>query len=129
MKLGFEHFAHITLQVLNFGEGEGTYFFFETFFTILTLWNLFWPNTLLQQIMKETNCYATQVLDIIESTMGGPNWIPLTIPNLKAILAITKYMYMKKQPNINSYLEKCGSLFHCPIISNIKARDRFFALP
>ena len=57
--------------------------------------------------------------------MGGSKWTPRTIPNLKAFLAMTMYMDMKKQPNIKTYWEKCG-LFHCPIISNIMTQDRFY---
>jgi hypothetical protein len=60
--------------------------------------------------------------------MGGKNWENLTVLELKAFLAIHMYMGMKWQPNIQSYWEKEGSLFHCPIISSIISRDRFCAL-
>ena len=43
---------------------------FKTFLIILTLWNLFWPHIILQQIVEEINHYATQILDIMGSTMG-----------------------------------------------------------
>jgi hypothetical protein len=47
---------------------------------------------------------------------------------LKAFLAIHMYMGMKRQPNYKSYWEKEGSLFYCPIISNIMSRAQFAQL-
>jgi hypothetical protein len=48
--------------------------------------------------------------------------------SLKAFLAIHMYMGMKRQPNYKWYWEKAGSLFHCPIISNIMSWARFAQL-
>ena len=45
--------------------------FFENFPTILTMWNLFWPQTVLQDIVGETNRYAIAILDAMGNTMGG----------------------------------------------------------
>ena len=78
--------------------------------------------------MKETNCYATVVLDAMGSTMGGRSWEPLTTAGLKAFLSITMCIGMKKQPNIKTYWKKKGSFFHCPTISNIMTHARYFAL-
>ena len=74
------------------------------------------------------NRYATAVLDVMESTMEGPNWIALTTTSLKAFLAMTMYMSMKKQPNLKICWEKQGSFFHCSIISNILTWTRIWAL-
>jgi hypothetical protein len=52
----------------------------------------------------------------------------LTIPGLKAFIAVLLYMGMKRQPNRKSYCQKEGSVFHCPIISNIMTRQWFEAL-
>jgi hypothetical protein len=82
----------------------------------------------LQRIVTESNRYATHPLDAMGNTMGGRNWVHMTVAELKAFLAIHMYMGMKRQPNVQSYWEKEGSLFHCPIISNIMSRDRFRAL-
>jgi hypothetical protein len=54
--------------------------------------------------------------------------VAFSVAKLKAFLAIHMYMGMKKQPNIKTYWEKYGSIFHCPIISNIMTRDRFMDL-
>jgi hypothetical protein len=37
-------------------------------------------------------------------------------------------MGMKKQPNYKTYWENEGTIFHCPIISNIMTRERFIQL-
>ena len=114
--------------MVEFLEQRGNTKFFENFPTILTLWNLFWPHIVLQEIVMETNKYATEILDAMGSIMEGPNWILLTTTRLKAFLAMTMYMGMKKQPNLKTYWEKHGSFFHCPTISNIMTRTRFWAL-
>ena len=74
--------------------------------TILQLFDLFWPHTLLHKIVKETNHYTIQLLDVQGNSMGGPKWMNLTIARLKAFLAIHMYMGMKRQPNMKSYLGK-----------------------
>jgi hypothetical protein len=51
-----------------------------------------------------------------------------SIVELKAFLAIYMYMEIKQQPNIKTYWKKYGSIFHCPIISNIMIRDWFTKL-
>jgi hypothetical protein len=82
----------------------------------------------LRKIFIETNRYAMESLDAHGSTRGGPKWETLTVPGLKAFLAIHMYMGMKRQPNYKSYWEKEGSFFHCPIISNIMTRECFIQL-
>ena len=47
---------------------------------------------------------------------------------VRAFIAIHLYMGLKKQPNIKTYWKKLGSIFHCPIISNIMTQDRFSQL-
>jgi hypothetical protein len=89
---------------------------------------LFWPFTMLRKIVFETNRYATHSLDALGNTMGGAKWVSTSVAELKAFLAIHMYMGMKRQPNIKTYWEKVGSLFHCPIISSIMSRDRFIRL-
>jgi hypothetical protein len=59
---------------------------------------------------------------------GGPKWETLTVFGLKVFMAIHMYMDMKKQPNYKSYWEKEGTIFHCPIISNIMTKERFIQL-
>ena len=47
---------------------------------------------------------------------------------LKAFLGVSILMEMKKQPNLNSYWQKVGSFFHCPLISQSFIRERFMAI-
>jgi hypothetical protein len=47
--------------------------FFSQIPTILHLFHLFWPFTLLRKIVMETNSYATHSLDAQGNYMGGPN--------------------------------------------------------
>jgi hypothetical protein len=113
---------------MDFLGRRSTSQFFRLVPTILQLFDLFWPFTILRKIVIETNRYATMVMDALGNTRGGPKWESLTVSGLKAFLAIHMYMGMKKQPNYKSYWEKEGSLFHCPIISNIMSRARFTQL-
>jgi hypothetical protein len=78
----------------------------------------------LRDIVAETNCYAMEE-DVHGDTCGGPAWRNLTVPELKAFIAASFLMGLKKQPNNKSYLSKEGSFFHCPRISKIFTRDRF----
>jgi hypothetical protein len=107
---------------------RGTSQFFFQLPTMLQLFELFWPFTTLRRIVEETNRYATMVLDAFGNTRGGRTLKNLTVPGLKAFLAIHMYMGMKRQLNYKSYWEKEGSLFHCPIISNIMNRAHFAQL-
>ena len=93
--------------------------FFVHIPSLLTLFELVWPFNLLRKIAMETNHYISHVLDALENTKGGPKWVQTSMVELKAFLAIHMYMDMKHQPNINSYWNKEGSIFHCPTISNI----------
>jgi hypothetical protein len=93
--------------------------------TILFLFHLFWPTSLLEKIVNETSRYATHCMDALGNTRGGMNWMNLSIVELKAFLAVHMYMGLKKQPNIQTYWERAGSIFHYPIVSNIMMRERF----
>jgi hypothetical protein len=107
---------------------SGTSQFFWLIPIVLQLFDLFWPFTILQKIVIVTNQYATMVVDALGNTRGRPKWEDLIKLGLKAFLAIHMYMDMKKQPNYKSYWKKEGSLFHCPIISNIMSRTRFYSI-
>jgi hypothetical protein len=101
---------------------------FEHFPTILQLFEFFWPFNIIRKIVIETNHYATKRIDATRNTRGGAKWENLTMARFKAFLAIQMYMGMKKQPNYKTYWEKEGSIFHCPIISNIMTWERFMEL-
>jgi hypothetical protein len=91
--------------------------------TSMQLFNLFWPWTILRDIVNETNRYARQD-DGAGGTMEGRRWEQLTMAGLKAFMAIHIYIGLKKQPNLKTYWMH-DSIFHCDTISNIFTRQRF----
>jgi hypothetical protein len=80
----------------KFIGARGPHTFFALFPTILQLFHLFWPCTLLWKIVIESNHYATKPIDAQGNCMGGPKWKNLTIVGLKAYLAIHMYMGMRR---------------------------------
>jgi hypothetical protein len=60
---------------MEFRGRRGTTRFFEHIPTTLQLFELFWPRTLLQKIVIETNHYATHPLNVFSNTMGGRKWV------------------------------------------------------
>jgi hypothetical protein len=109
----------------KFTSSRGPTTFFVGIPTLLQLFDLFWPCTLLHKIVVETNRYATHPLDAQGKTMEGPKWKNLIIAELKAFFAIHMYVGMKRQPNVKSYWKREGSFFHCPTVSNIMTMRRF----
>ena len=93
----------------------------------IVLFQLFWPRSILHQIVDETNRYATAVNND-GGTFGGCNWEPITMSKLMVFIAIILYMGMKRQPNLKSYWCKRGSIFHCEKIRNLMTRVQFMLL-
>ena len=65
---------------------------------------------------------------LLQWGMEGELWVGHKISKLKAFFAIHLYMGMKAQPNLKSYWQKVGSIFHCQIILDIMSRDYFMQL-
>jgi hypothetical protein len=59
---------------------------------------------------------------------GGPWWKRFMVAGLKAFIATSIFMGLKRQPNKKTYWQRKGSFFHCTIISFIFSRDRFQAI-
>ena len=79
-------------------------------------------------MVREMNRYATNPMEDGGRTMGGPQWKPLTISELKAFFAIHLYVGIKRQPNLKSNWQRPGSIFHCPLILDVMTRARFTRL-
>ena len=132
MHIGMKH-GQENSSLMNHSLGNsktcrrGVSRFFSHLPTIMQLWELFWPFNLLRKIVVETNRYASHLLDATGNTMGK-KWVNMYVAELKAFLAIHMYMGMKRQPNIQTYWEKEGSIFHSPIISNIMTQFHFTQL-
>ena len=95
-------FSYDPAQIQFQGNG-GTRGFYDVMPTLLQFWELFWPATIMRTIVRESNKYAETIMNAFGHTMGGPDWISLTIPGLRAFMALHIYMGLKKQPNVKSY--------------------------
>ena len=72
---------------------------FPRFSMFLKLFKLFLPDgPVLLRIVRETNWYATTP-DEHGIFLGGATWEPLTVVGLKAFLACTMLIGLKRQPN------------------------------
>lgn len=100
---------------------------FRRILSFMQLFSLFWPYTLLQKIVIETNRYATTV-DDHSKCPGGAAWIRLTVAELKAFLAESMFMGLKRHPNLKTCWSRKGSFFHCPRISQIFTHACFQSL-
>ena len=76
--------------------------------------------------MGKTNRYATMP-NAEGRTRGHENWEEFTLGGLKAFMAKTLYMGMKKQPNHKLYWMR-DLFLHCPKISSIFSRAGFIDL-
>jgi hypothetical protein len=95
--------------------------------TFMQLFGLFWTSKCLKKIVTETNQYV-KVVHGDGHIEGGPLWYDITVAKLKAFIALSFYMDLKKQPNYKSYWMEVGSVFHFPVISNIMSCDHFETL-
>jgi hypothetical protein len=121
------HFTYAPPRRPFYGK-RGPIRHYDSMPTFLHLFDLYWSYQTLRSIVKENNRYAVQEVDDHGKPRGGDSWVLLTIPGLKAFLAISMYMGMKKQPNLKTYWQKPGSIFHCPIISKSFTHERFMAI-
>jgi hypothetical protein len=90
------------LEPMDFIGMHSNNFFWNTFPTMLQLFEIFWPHNILRDIVIKTNCYATEDLRG-GKTYGGVDWEPLPVTGLKAFIVVLLYMSMKCQPNHKSY--------------------------
>ena len=79
---------------------------------------------MLRDICIETNWYAGS-LDEVEVTRGRKEWYPLMVRELKAFLACSLYMNMKKLPNKNLYWAKLEKIFYCHLIIGLFTKNRY----
>ena len=94
--------------------------------SFLHLFGLFWTRNKLQSICIETNCYARVVED--GRSKGGHDWYDMDKKELRAFMAVSLYMGMKKQLNVKSYWAKSKKLFYCLVIANLLSQRCFLAL-
>lgn len=86
---------------------------------------LFWPDSDLETICRETNKYAVQESVERPGTLNGRGtWKTLSVIELRAWLGMCIFMGLKQQPTIRSYWSK-RRFYGCPIIKHVMSRPRF----
>ena len=111
----------------DFVSASGCSIQWPCFPSFIVLFQLFWPWSVLQRIVDETNRYATAVNND-GGIFWGCYWEPTTLLELMVFIAIILYMGMKCQPNLKSYWYRRGSIFHYKKISNLMTKARFVLL-
>jgi hypothetical protein len=91
------------------------------------LFEQFWTFHMLRDICLETNRYAGS-LNENGRPRGGRGWYPVTVRELKAFLATSLYMGMKKLPNVKAYWAKSEDIFYCNVIAGLFTRKHFMTL-
>jgi hypothetical protein len=89
-----------SMEFTGVGGPRGT--IFHRMPTFMMLFRLFWLNTLLWRICIETNRYATTV-DGEGNLPSGTRWRHLLVVGLKAFIAISILIGLKRQPNKKTY--------------------------
>jgi hypothetical protein len=94
--------------------------------SLLGLFDKFWSPKLQRRIVRETNFYASEVIDEKGwKTRGGLDWTPLCLEEFRAYLGICLYMGIKKLPSTRLYWSRDEPLLHCHVISQLMTRDRY----
>jgi hypothetical protein len=88
------------------------------------LFDKLWLPKLQRRIVRETNRYASKIVDVKAGrTRGGLEWSPLGMEEFPAYLSICLLMGLKKLPCTRLYWARYEPLFHCPVISQTLTRD------
>jgi hypothetical protein len=94
--------------------------------SLMGLLEKFWSNTVERRIVRETNRYASEVLDNTNgNTRRGLQWTPLGLQEFRAYIAMTLFMGVKKLPSTRLYWSRNEALFHCSVISQLMTRERY----
>jgi hypothetical protein len=93
--------------------------------SLLGLLDKFWSQKLQRRIVRETNRYASKVIEKDGATKDGHDWTPLVLEEFRAYLAICLFMGLKRLPSKRLYWSRGEPLFHCLVISQILTRDHY----
>lgn len=97
------------------------------------LFDLFWPDIVVDRIVRETNRYATIVLPPKKPcgavwTKGCPSWEPLTPDAFQAWMGILVYMGVVDLPNRRLYWSQKHDVLQCKYIPRIMSCKRWEAI-
>ena len=77
----------------------------------------------------ETNRYASKINPRSKCNpkklQGGETWFALHPPELRVFFAISLYMGIKIEPNVQCYWKKSCDFLWCPVISSIMTQNRY----
>ena len=82
---------------------------------------------MLKDILIKTNRYA-RLLDEAGVPMDKQQWYSLIVKELKAFLACTLYINMKKIPNKKVYGPNLKTFFYCHLIVGLFTKEWYMAL-
>lgn len=93
----------------------------------LDFWSVFVDNKIINEMVHQTNLYATQVLledTDVPSSSRLHKWIPTSNDEMRKFLGVICYMGMVNMPSIRHYWSN-RPLFHIRPISDALSRNRF----
>ncbi|KAL8573000.1 hypothetical protein ACOMHN_010430 [Nucella lapillus] len=88
---------------------------------LLSFFQLFFTDVLIQELPTQTNLYATQTQ---QKKRADPKWQPVTANDIKLYLAINIMMRIHDMPRPKNYWSKDDKL-DVPCISRLMSRTRF----
>jgi hypothetical protein len=98
--------------------------------------DLFWDDSTVNDLVRETNRYARQQCTMENDprrrgrpagSNGGPKWTPTDRVEMRAFLGVVILMGLKTSPTIRDYWKQ-DSFWRCGLIPRIFTRDRFESL-
>jgi hypothetical protein len=94
--------------------------------SVLGLFDKFWSQKMQRRIVRESNQYASEVIDEkLGTTRRGLDWRPLQLEEFRAYISICLLMGLKRLLSHRLYWTRDQLLFNCPIISRLMIRDRY----
>ena len=90
--------------------------------------DLFFDGSVVDQIVQQTNLYASQRgTGRSQTTNGGPLWVPTCPLEIRAFVGVSILMGMKFLPTIRDYWKRTEFL-HCSLIPRVFTQNRFESL-
>jgi hypothetical protein len=88
--------------------------------SLLGLFDKFWSQKLQRRSTRESNRYASKVIDIrTQQTPGGEEWTPLGLEEFRAYISICLLMDLKKLPSTRQYWSRDEGFLHCLVFQTL----------
>lgn len=94
--------------------------------TPLQIFSLLVPDSILGEVVFQTNLYADQVIAAakLKNKSRINNWTEMTLEELKNFIALTVFMGLDEKPAIEDYWAQSG-IFHNYVFPSVMSRNRF----